>query len=203
MDFSTIKQETKEVLVGNRLMFLLAVLVVSAICAIATPIFGIGIIVYPVLMGGLYLLGILILKEKKFDFYKVVELFKDLNHALKVIGVYFLTALIVSVGMFLFIIPGIIFTYRYSQALFIIIDNPEMGIMDALTESQKLMHGHKFELFLFQLSFIGHILLGIITFGLYFFYVIPYIQIAMYNYYLHLSGKNDVVKSNETILEIE
>ena len=182
---------------------MLAVLVVSAICAVATPILGLGVFISPVLMGGLYLLGRLLLKEKQFDFYKVFELFKDLNHALKVIGVYFLTALIVLGGLILFFIPGIIFIYRYSQAPFIMVDNPNMGIWDAMKESQKLMHGHKFELILFQLSFIGHFLLGIITFGIYLLYVIPYIQISMYNYYLHLTGQNGLSNKNDSnVLEI-
>ncbi len=55
----------------------------------------------------------------------------------------------------LFVIPGIIAAYRYSQAFYILADNPEMGIMECISASKRMMVGNKFKLFCLQLSFIG------------------------------------------------
>ena len=124
----------------------------------------------------------------------------DIGYTLKLFGVTILTALIVTLGCLLFIIPGIIFSFRYSQALLIMADNPDIGIIEAMIESKELMYGHKMEYFLFGLSFIGHILLGIITLGIYLLYIMPYIVASNYNYYLHLTHQNedDDTNSNNT-----
>ena len=54
------------------------------------------------------------------------------------------------------------------------------------------MRGHKFEYFVLEISFILWHLLGIITFGLAYIWIIPYINLTQANYYLEL--KNDLVK---------
>lgn len=54
----------------------------------------------------------------------------------------------------LFIIPGIIAAYRYRQGLYLLLDHPEMGIMDCIRTSKHLMDGHKWELFVMDLSFL-------------------------------------------------
>lgn len=199
MVFRDIKEEAKKALVGNRLMYLFAIIVIMAITSLGSFLAGIGAIISPVLMGGLFILSLSLLEGKTFDFSNVFKLFKDLNHALKMIGVALLTMFIVMLGFLLLIIPGLIFAFQYSQALYVMVENPEIGIWDAMKESKRLMVGHKFELFVFNFSFILHMLLGIITFGLYYFYFIPYFQVSMHNYYKHLRGKNT---TNETV-EVE
>ena len=67
-----------------------------------------------------------------------------------------------------------------------------MKILDALKESKELMMGHKGELFVFHLSFIGHAFLIIITFGLYALYFMPYFATADTNYYLHLTRQKRI-----------
>lgn len=189
MEFRQIKTEAKEALHGNRLMFLLAMLLISAVVGFTA---GLGALIAPVLTAGLFLLGKVLLIEKKFNFEHVFEYFKDLNHALKLIGVGFLYGIIVFAGFLLLIIPGIIFAYQFSQVTYVMAENKEMGVWDAFRQSRELMKGHKFELFIFQLSFIGHVLLGIITFGIYMFYAMPYIQLSMFNFYLHLKRENSI-----------
>lgn len=186
MNFHEIKNEAKISLVNNRLMFFLAILIVGAITGL-TSYFLIGILVAPILSMGLYLLGSDLLEKKGFNIYRVFDLFKDLNHAIKLVGVYFLTALIVIGGLILLVIPGIIFAYQYSQASYIMVENPELGIWDAMKKSKEMMKGFKMDFFVFQLSFIGHIILIALTFGLYGIYIIPYIQLSMFNYYKRLN----------------
>lgn len=78
------------------------------------------------------------------------------------------------IGLVMFIIK----TYAYSQANFILFDRVEEGgnlnPFDIIKESVQLMKGHKFDLFILHLSFIGWLLLIPLTLGLASFYVIPY-----------------------------
>ncbi len=186
MDLKLIKQESKNALEGIWLMFFL-VLFVNFILLGALGAIGIGIVIEPVLLGGLYLISKDIIKHKKIDVNLLVHFFKDLNQALKLIGVYLLYIIIVVIGLILFIIPGVIFALQYAQALFIMSEHPELGIWDAMNKSQELMNGHQIELFVFYLSFIGHFLLLILTLGIYGIYLMPYIKIASVNYFLHLT----------------
>jgi uncharacterized membrane protein len=59
----------------------------------------------------------------------------------------------------LFIIPGIIASFRYSQAFYIMIDHPEYTPAQCLSESSRMMNGNKMKLFALQFSFIGWIIL--------------------------------------------
>ncbi len=71
----------------------------------------------------------------------------------------------VSIGSLIFFIPGIIFSYSFSMAFYIINDHPEMTAMEALKESRRLMNGHKMQYFLLNLSFIGWMIVGMACFG--------------------------------------
>ena len=59
----------------------------------------------------------------------------------------------------LLIVPGIIATLRYSQAFYILADDPSKGVMQCLKESKEMMKGNKAKLFCLELSFIGWCLL--------------------------------------------
>ncbi len=190
MNTQIIKDEAKDALVGSRLMMLLVLIVFSAINLVLER-FYIGLLLLPIFTAGFYLVNKELLLDGRVDFGKLFYYFRNLKHALKLFGVTILTALIVTLGCLLFIIPGIIFSFRYSQALLIMADNPDIGIIEAMIESKELMYGHKMEYFLFGLSFIGHILLGIITLGIYLLYIMPYIVASNYNYYLHLTHQNE------------
>ena len=71
----------------------------------------------------------------------------------------------VAIGSMIFVIPGIIFSYSFSMAFYIINDHPDMTAMEALRESRRLMNGHKMQYFILNLSFIGWMLLGSLCFG--------------------------------------
>lgn len=91
-------------------------------------------------------------------------------------------------GLFIFLwslllwVPGIIAAYRYRQALFLLLDHPEMSVLECITASKELMRGHKGELFVLDLSFLGWILLqGMVPFVA--VWSEPYRQISYANYY--------------------
>ncbi len=85
----------------------------------------------------------------------------------------------------LLVIPGIIAAYRYSFAVYVMIDHPEMSAMDCLRESKRLTTGYKRQLFLLDLSFIFWFLLTMIPVVGYIaqVYVTPYMESARFELY--------------------
>lgn len=101
-----------------------------------------------------------------------------------------LKKLFVFLWSLLLIIPGIIMTYAYEMTPYILNDHPELGAMDAIRRSKEMMKGHKWELFVFDLSFLGWFLLSIITFGLAdIFYVHPYYSSSHAAFYENLKAQ--------------
>ena len=98
-------------------------------------------------------------------------------------GCYFLMGLFICLWGLLLIIPGIIKAYSYMLTPFIVMENPQMSITDAIDESRRLMDGNKWRAFCLALSFIGWWLLGILTLGILWFWLIPYQSITMGAFY--------------------
>ena len=94
----------------------------------------------------------------------------------------------------LFIIPGIIKSCSYSQTTFVLKDNPELKYNDAIERSMAIMEGHKMEYFLLILSFIGWILLSIITLGIAAFWVYPYMTATQAHYYEYVKTEYETKK---------
>ncbi len=87
----------------------------------------------------------------------------------------FLTNLFVALWMLLFIVPGVVKLYSYRLVPYIQAENPEMRGTEAITLSRHMMDGHKWEAFVFDLSFIGWYLLVGATAGIAgLFWVNPY-----------------------------
>lgn len=103
----------------------------------------------------------------------------------------FLLALLQGIFTFLwtllFIIPGIIATYRYAMAPFIMAENPEMRPREALRASSQLMDGHKWELFCLGFSFIGWTFLAALTLGIGGLWLTPYVNAAYTAFYRNIS----------------
>ncbi len=101
----------------------------------------------------------------------------------------FLRDLFLLLWTCLFLIPGIVKAYSYRMVPFIIKDNPELSATEVITRSREMMNGNKWKAFLLDLSFIGWILLSIITLGIAsFFWVGPYIQSTEAALYLELKN---------------
>ena len=94
----------------------------------------------------------------------------------------------------LFVIPGIVKAFSYSQVYFIANENPGMGVDEIITESRAMMDGHKWELFVLQASFIGWAILGAFTFGIAVVYILPLYSMSMYIFHEYV--KNGYLKSN-------
>ncbi len=80
----------------------------------------------------------------------------------RIILINALAALFIWLWSLLLIVPGVIAYYRYSQAIYILLDDPTKSPLRCLRESKELMRGHKGELFVLDLSFLGWYLLRIV-----------------------------------------
>ena len=94
----------------------------------------------------------------------------------------------------LLLIPGCIKSYSYAMTPYILKDNPEMKNNAAIEESMRMMDGHKLELFLLDLSFIGWALLSILTCCIGFLWLVPYMNMARVNFYEDLKKASVEVK---------
>lgn len=101
-----------------------------------------------------------------------------------------LIGLFVSLWTLLLIIPGIIASYSYKMTHYILLDNPDMSVMDAIKKSKEMMVGHKMDLFVLELSFIGWALLGILTCGILYLWLTPYMVVTECNFYNNLKELN-------------
>lgn len=93
------------------------------------------------------------------------QLFSRTNIWLKALGLRFVTGFFIVLWTLLFVIPGIIAAYRYAMAPYIMADNPDIGIMEAIDTSKEMMRGNKGRLFCLELSFIGWSLLASVCMG--------------------------------------
>ena len=100
-----------------------------------------------------------------------------------------LTAIYTILWALLLLIPGIIKSYSYAMAPYILKDNPEMGAEEAIVESMKMMKGYKLKLFLLDLSFIGWIILMILTLGIGILLLAPYMNTARETFYEELQAE--------------
>ena len=82
-----------------------------------------------------------------------------------------------------FIIPGVIFTYKWYFTSYILAEKPELSYDQAMEISKKMTNGHKGELFVLDLSFIPWYLLMIPTLGIVSIYVTPYVSTTKALYY--------------------
>lgn len=102
------------------------------------------------------------------------------------LGFVLMMGLRIILWSFLFIVPGIIAALRYSQATYLMLEDPDMGINDSLRKSGELMRGYKGKLFVLDLSFILWMLLIPVTFGLIALYLRPYMELTSVQFYYDL-----------------
>ena len=101
----------------------------------------------------------------------------------------------------LLIVPGIIKAISYWMTPYILAECPNVAPDEALKLSMRMTQGHKGEIFVMFLSFIGWLLLSALTCGiLYLFYVGPYMNTSLAGLYLELKNRainNGVVGPDE------
>ncbi len=102
----------------------------------------------------------------------------------------FLRSLYTFLWLLLFIVPGIIKSYGYAMTPFIMVDHPELSASEAIRRSQELMYGHKWDLFVLNLTFLGWDILCAITMNIGHIILNPYKNAAHAVFYRQLLNQN-------------
>lgn len=94
-------------------------------------------------------------------------------------------------------IGAIIVNYMYSMVPFLLHDYPELTPREAMKISREMMSGQKWNLFVLDLTFIGWILLSILTAGIGMIFVEPYMSTTRAAYYEDLKSEKLVEETEE------
>lgn len=124
--------------------------------------------------------------------YRVGDLFSQFHRFGTGFAQFFLRNLYIVLWSLLFLIPGIIKSLSYAMTPFILAEHPEMTASEAIRTSRRMMDGHKGDLFVLHLSFIGWNLLSMFTFGIAGLWVTPYFNAAYAAFYRQLTGKPEL-----------
>lgn len=104
------------------------------------------------------------------------SLFDGFGFVGKVILLNVVIVIFVFAWSLLFYIPGLIAAYRYRFALYNLCENPEMGVLEAINMSKAQTYGHKMDLFVLDLSFLGWNILSVFTLGILNIWLSPYVN---------------------------
>lgn len=170
----------------------LAMLIVVLLSGAINGIPGVGQVASLILSGPLQLGFVIVimkvLKDEVADVSNVFDGFKDFMSSFLL---YLLNTIFVTLWSLLFVIPGIIASYSYSMSYYILKDNPGMDANEARKASIEMMKGHKWQLFCLEFSFIGWIILSILTFGILTLWVGPYMETAKAAFYEELKANQN------------
>lgn len=188
---SELRAVSRTTLSGNWMMAALATLVYLLIAGGVSSISVAGsvlaiIITYPLAYGFAILFLDLFREGKPIDIGKLFDGFKDFG---RVWGTLILVAVYTILWTCLLIIPGIVKSYSYALTPFILKDEPELRYNAAIEKSMRMMNGYKMKLFLLDLSFIGWMILSILTLGIGLLFLQPYMNTARAAFYEDLKAE--------------
>ena len=177
------RQQAWKKLSGNWAVAVIAVLLLGLIVgALSFTWVGPFIISGPLTLG----VAIIVLKIVRGEKPEITNLFDGFSDFVRSLILYIINTIFVALWSLLFVIPGIIKHYSYSMSFYILKDNPELTANEARIKSMEMMNGNKWRLFCLDFSFIGWILLSMLTFGILMFWVSPYMEVAHAEFYQSL-----------------
>jgi len=126
---------------------------------------------------------------------KAEQLFEGFKNFGTSVVAYLLMVIFILLWSILLIIPGIIAALSYSMTFFIIAEDSSIDAVEALKKSKEMMDGHKWKYFCLSLRFIGWALICILTLGIGFLWLLPYIQVTNVKFYEDIKEANLTYKS--------
>lgn len=146
-------------------------------------IYGVGISIITSLITAFLSFGVgyillRIVRIKKSEFNDVFKFKKDF---FKTFLIVVISNFLIRIGLYL-IVPGIILALAYSMTTYLYCDK-NMGVIETLKTSREFMYGYKLDYFIFNCSFIGWIILSVVTFGVALIWTAPYLLISQTLYY--------------------
>jgi uncharacterized membrane protein len=118
------------------------------------------------------------------------QLFEGFQRFTQALTTYLLMLLFILLWTLLLVIPGIVAAFSYSQTFFLMADDPQLSGRNALSRSKALMFGNRGKLFYLFWRFFGWFLLGILSLGIGFLWIIPYLQTSLAKFYDDLKAGN-------------
>ncbi|MBN1576020.1 MAG: DUF975 family protein [Chitinispirillaceae bacterium] len=157
--------------------------IISAIAGSPKYLKIIGLIINGPLTVGYYIVFLSLIRKEEVRFSQLFEGFASFLNAL---GAYLLIIVFVVLWSLLLIIPGIMAAFSYSMTLFLIADNQEMDAFKAIKASKEMMYGNRWKLCCFGCRYTGWFILGIITCGIGFIWIFPYMIAGFAHFYQDL-----------------
>lgn len=193
-----LKSEAKNLLKGKWKISILAIIIFTSISIGINSFHAIGPIV-ALLFYPFFTLGLItfFLKISRNEEVEIETLFPKFSLFWKAAGLSFIVGLFSALWSLLLIIPGIIASLSYSMVFYILIDNPEIKILDAIKESKRITNGYKMDILILNLSFIGWALLSCLTLGIGFLFLRPYVHTTNAILYTKLKNNSLVTKKEE------
>ncbi len=184
IDRVDLKNNAKQAISGNIGMLIVCTIIVGGLTGVAGAIPVVGPVLAlcvtgPLALGAAYIYLNLVRGQEP----DVNILLSGFNRFVDTLVLTLLISIFIFLWSLLFVVPGIIKSISYSQAYYILAEHPEMSGKEALDASIDMMDGHKMDYFVLILSFIPWCLLGTVTCGLGFLYVIPYMETTFANFY--------------------
>ena len=100
----------------------------------------------------------------------------------------------------LLIIPGIVAGYRYSMTFFVMLDDPQCSVKEAMTESSKIMYGHKMQFFGYNLLLCLIVLSAtVLTLGIALFWLLPWIGTFYAAFYDSIRRQPQLIVEEENV----
>jgi len=118
------------------------------------------------------------------------EMFKQIKYFWRVLAAYILLTVVVTVGLILFVIPGIYWSLKYQFVINLIVDK-DMGVFEAMKQSGELTKGLKLRLLVFNLATVGVMILGALALGVGILVAYPVIMLAEVYVYRNLLKTED------------
>lgn len=165
-------------------LFVVALIVTAVLGSNAALV---GILLTGPLMVGVNRYRLHIVRTNTADSNLIISGFK--GNIIEYIITHILRGVFIFLWTLLFIIPGIIKTFSYAMTFYILADEPNLRPQEAIQRSREMMHGHKWRLFMLYLSFIGWYLLALLTFGIGYIFLEPYVQQSVANFYEDLKTR--------------
>lgn len=121
-------------------------------------------------------------REESVDLENLFDGFRGGRYT-RVFCALFLVRLFTFLWTLLLIIPGIMKAFSYALTPYILLDEPELTARQAITRSCEIMQGRRWKLFCLSLSFIGWGILSLLTFGIGFLWLAPYMNASIAAFY--------------------
>jgi len=160
----------------------------SGYATIYSPVFGVIGFAYNILISGpaWYGVSFVYLKAAREDKLEIKDILKVLENYWNVVLAGLLVTVIVAIGFFLLIIPGIIFACKLAFTPYLVVEW-KMDAIAAVQESWRMTNGHSWKVFLIYLLGIPICIAGLICFGVGIIISIMWISLALASLYHSVS----------------